>query len=358
MGEQTEISWATHTFNPWMGCTKVSPACANCYAERERDHRFGQVQWGPNGTRRMTADWRKPLKWNRDAEAAYRDVSERYPLPHQPDPRHFRPRVFCASLADVFEDWQGLITSHDGDHVYRCQECGHVGLWPVIRDNCPGCAKPVTKVHATMNDLRAKLFRLIDSTPWLDWLLLTKRPENIRRMWPVKHDSKPIFPGAPGKLGEPVPCIVKGARRDNVWLGTSVENQEYADKRIPELLACCDLSPVQFLSCEPLLGPVNLRTGVYQMPPSDESCGTTLSGIDWVIAGGESGPSARPSQPNWFRSLRDQCGSAGVAFHFKQWGEWAPDGCGSMIRVGKKAAGRLLDGVEHNAFPSTEHARA
>jgi hypothetical protein len=166
----------------------------------------------------------------------------------------------------------------------------------------------------TMDDVRARLFRLIDATPNLDWLLLTKRPENIQRMW-VKgfcdnhvceaskttgifcpHDSCDLDDG------------VRAAGRSNVWLGTSVENQEYAEKRIPHLLGCRDLARVLFLSCEPLLGPVDLSRW---MSSAEE-------GKFWVIAGGESGPEARPSHPNWFRGLRDQCAAAGVPFHFKQ----------------------------------------
>jgi protein gp37 len=179
--------------------------------------------------------------------------------------------------------------------------------------------------------------------------------------------------------------------RSNVWLGTSVENQEYADKRIPELLKCRDLSPVLFLSCEPLLGPVDLNAdGGWLVPweKSDGVCGPDAwnemfvcannhsakrylksekhgrniclqsgceatvypakPGIDWVIAGGESGPEARPTDPEWFRSLRDQCQTAGVPFLFKQWGEFGEH---LEQRVGKVRAGRSLDGVIHDGFP-------
>jgi len=224
--------------------------------------------------------------------------------------------------------------------------------------------------EATMDDVRRRLFALIDATPNLDWLLLTKRPENIKSMW----------------WGD----LVTGFRpksRENVWIGTSVENQEYANKRIPELLKCRDLSPVLFLSCEPLLGPVDLSQipiHGYNLPHLDVLRGGSWTGspwgfvnshnaprIDWVITGGESGPNARPSHPDWFRSLRDQCSAAGVAFHHKQGGEWGPietanpvqennamyhvcDGGERLYRVGKKAAGRLLDGVEHNEFPTLQ----
>lgn len=186
-----------------------------------------------------------------------------------------------------------------------------------------------------MQDVRNRLFELIDDTPYLDWLLLTKRPENIRRMWP-KFDQRCEVRSADGNLEN-----LYGHRRPNVWLGTSVENQDQANKRIPELLKLRDLSPVLFLSCEPLLGPVDLQglrigsefdnTG---LPWFDALDGTAFSSddvghgnpsINWIIAGGESGPNARPMHPDWARSLRDQCQASGVPFHFKQWGEWHPE---------------------------------
>lgn len=321
MGSNSKIEWTDHTFNPWIGCTKVSPACKNCYAERDMDHRYGKVAWGPDGTRVKTSDdnWRNPIKWDR--EAAESGV---------------RKRVFCASLADVFEDWQGPILDHKGKQIWVNES----GLW-VTDDGMQGFA--YRKRHVTMDDVRSELFRLIDSTPNLDWLLLTKRPENIR----------------------PMILDLKGFRLPpNIWLGTSVETQEYADKRIPKLLKCRDLSPVLFLSCEPLLGELDLGGFFSDIPSCDFD-----PGIDWVIAGGESGPNARPSHPDWFRSLRDQCNSAGVPFFFKQWGEIVqslePVQCRNrstgnfetipageaFVRIGKKAAGRELDGHEWNEFP-------
>lgn len=287
MSENSKIEWTDHTFNPWMGCTKVSPACANCYAERDFDHRYKKVQWGPSGTRVVTSDanWQKPLTWNRTAESL-----------------GVRHRVFCASLADVFEDWHGPMHDAKG-----------------------------RQLALTMNDVRIRLFDIIDRTPNLEWLLLTKRPENISRMWPTWEDAPAEYDGKPAYM-------------NNVWLGTSVENQEYADKRIPELLKCRDLSPVLFLSCEPLVGSVDIEHWLFNYDSPGVYCGPS---INWVIAGGESGPNARPSDANWFRSLRDQCEAASVPFHFKQWGEFNVDG----LRVGKKVAGRLLDGVQHDGLP-------
>lgn len=321
MAENSKIEWTHHTFNGWIGCAKVSKACDFCYAETSTPARVlranGVETWGAHGTLHRTseANWRQPVKWNKRAEAE----GKRY-------------RVFCASLADVFDNQ----------------------------------AKP---------EWRADLFALIRATPHLDWLLLTKRPQNIAKMLPPDW-------------GEGYP---------NVWLGTTVENQQEADRRIPHLLAVP--ARVRFLSCEPLLGPVDLGRvkGEGRAPfitYHDALEGACHDGeyyyvddprsgprLDWIIVGGESGPKARPMHPDWARSIRDQCAAAGVAFHFKQWGEWAR--CGDwyaehpvslplltsighawtdrpelvgphaewLARVGKKAAGRLLDGVEHNGLP-------
>jgi protein gp37 len=362
MAENSGISWTDHTFNPWMGCTKVSPACKNCYAERDMDHRYGKVAWGPSGTRVLTSDanWMKPVYWNKNAAI-----------------RGTRTRVFCASLADVFEDWDGTFLTHKGDNVLVCDNCGELANDGDLHGSCK-CGRFLQRVDwAGMNDVRKRLIHLIDETPNLDWLLLTKRPENIRKMW---NDI------------DPRPAGLVQQYRENVWLGTSVENQKYADLRIPELLKCRDLSPVLFLSCEPLLGDVNLSMVASNAPFQGLDSLTGLEfdyvaqetrnhpKVDWVIAGGESGPDARPSHPDWFRLLRDQCHSANVPFHFKQWGEWLPidqaerihDGSIESsvwrdkpskddlpiltLRVGGKKAGRLLDGVLHDAFPEVQHA--
>lgn len=289
MAANTKIEWADHTFNPWVGCSKVSAGCANCYAEEMMDKRYGRAQWGDNGTRVRTSDanWKKPLQWNKAAAAA----GERH-------------RVFCASLADVFED----------------------------RDE--------------LKSWRDDLFRLILATPNLDWLLLTKRPENVRRMMPFHNCELPL---------------------PNVWIGTSVENQEQADKRIPELLMIP--AKVRFLSIEPLLGQVDLKLWQSEGLPIDaEPFRERADLLHWVIVGGESGRDARPMHPDWVRSIRDQCQAADVPFFFKQWGEFSPyvkvvegntiidkelDG-GHVTRVGKHAAGRKLDGQIHDAVPEVK----
>lgn len=331
MAMNSKIEWTHHTFNPWIGCTKVSEGCANCYAET-RSKRFpDQGQWGQNGTRRVTSEsnWKLPLRWNRAAEKA----GERH-------------RVFCASLADVFE----------------------------ADDTMPeGSRLPVMNA-------RVGLFHLIMDTPHLDWLLLTKRPENIRPVLDsLRQEANHI---GDFKLSEMLTAWLDGSPPHNVWLGTSVENQEQADKRIPALLRVP--AALHFLSMEPLLGEVSLGCSEYDylagwnteirwngnpdsLPELDPY---RTDAIDWVIVGGESGKNARPMHPDWVRSIRDQCASAGVPFFFKQWGDWGPHGTPDilhhsfttdrslyrtdMYRVGKKAAGRLLDGREHNEMPEVK----
>jgi protein gp37 len=296
----SKIEWTDYTFNPWIGCMKVSEGCQHCYAE-VYGNRFG-VEWGPSGLRRRTSEgnWRKPLAWN---EKANREG--------------VTPRVFCASLADVFE--------------------GREETLPWLND----------------------LLHLIARCSGMTWLLLTKRPESVMRLIATatgRHASAWL--------------------EDNghVWIGTSVENQAMADRRIPELVQIP--AARRFLSCEPLLGPVNLFD-VSGWSNAAEWWGKRIK-IDWVICGGESGPDARPMHPGWARSLRDQCVSANVPFLFKQWGEFHPvvfdtgDGdigvlpsglidCdvkpkpvafdGEMERIGKKAAGRMLDGRTWDETP-------
>lgn len=396
MGENSKIEWTDHTFNPWIGCTKVAAGCAHCYAESFAK-RYGKAKWGPSGTRVKTSEayWRQPLKWNREAEAAGE-----------------RKRVFCASLADVFEDWDLEIRDSKGQIIHECEECGtrhggdaiaahgfECGAVAAPFDKEPRRCKGVCRV-ISLSDLRRDLFALIDRTPWLDWLLLTKRPENIRRMWSglVEGRASRVEGQTAGyvdvirRMGTALDSEPRTLNphpfRANVWLLTSVAEQCDADRNVPELLKCRDLVPVLGLSCEPLVGPVNLdRIEVFPggFIPSlfSHDWDQAPSGpLDWVIAGGESGPGARPMHPDWVRSLRDQCTAAGVAFHFKQWGEWAaadkpfpdfavtsgngtkcalmqPDGhvgtsgqCATaIVRVGKAKAGRLLDGREWNEFP-------
>ena len=260
MAEHSTIEWTDHTFNPWWGCTKVSPACDHCYAEGWAK-RTGHDVWGAKSSRRFLSEstWKQPERWNRAAARA-----------------GTRMRVFCASMADVFE-W------------------GH-----------------------RLSAARERLWELIERTPHLDWLLLTKRPHLVQRL-------------APWSTRWPA----------HVWLGTTAENQRFAAKRIPHLLEIpCR---IRFLSCEPLLGPVDLAQWIDD--------------LHWVIAGGESGGRARPTHPGWVRALREQCVAGNVAFHFKQWGAWQPreeagEGATvSFVRTTKKRAGRTLDGRCWNELP-------
>jgi protein gp37 len=322
MAENTKIQWTTHSWNPWRGCTKVHAGCAHCYAETLSGRNPGTLGvWGPTGTRVVASEamWKEPLKWNREAEQF----------------KHWknwtRPRVFCASLADVFEDWQGPMIDSHGVELYAKASGG----W---------CYKQIpeheVRPRLTLNDVRRRLFALIDATPNLDWMLLTKRPENVRRMWPTELDNKGFTP-------------VK-RRRDNVWLGTSVSDQATADKWIPELLELRDLTPVLFVSAEPLIGPIDFRrwfdpthmqscaecnydgeryvdTSKFEITKQGDArcpqCGSTFGGfagddceIDLVIVGGESGHGARPCNVEWIRSIVKQCGEAGCKVFVKQVG--------------------------------------
>ena len=255
MGIETGISWTDHTWNPWWGCTKVSPACDNCYAERD-SKRYGHAIWGKDAPRRFFGDkhWAEPLKWNYSAAR-----------------NGERKRVFCASMADVMEDRMDLDT------------------------------------------YRIRLWKLIEDTPNLDWLLLTKRPQNFRRMLPNSWSDMP---------------------RSNVWLGTTVESPAYlwrvdALREVPAVF--------HFLSMEPLIEAVPM-------------IGNYLSDIEWLIAGGESDGGrrvARAVPADWYRQLRDAAVSRSIPFHFKQWGEHD----GELVRIGKKAAGCELDGREWKEFP-------
>lgn len=273
MSANSEIEWTEHTFNIVWGCVRVSSGCQNCYAETLAK-RYGFDVWGPARTteRRTMSDhyWSQPLRWN---AFAARDRK--------------RARVFCSSMADVFED------------------------------------------HPTNERERPRLFSLIERTPHLDWLLLTKRPQHMIDMAPDTWRSS--WP-------------------ENIVAMTSAENQEMADLRIPELLKVP--AGRRGLSLEPLLGRIFL----------DEDW---LADIHWVITGGESGAKARPMSPVWVRSLRDQAVDAGVPFFFKQWGEylhhteshlrpavWREDEARlGYKRFGKKATGRILDGRTWDEYP-------
>lgn len=261
MAGVTGIAWCDHTYNIAWGCMKVSPGCANCYADT-LSRRYGFAVWGPAATTRRRTfgpkHWHDPRRWHRAAEQARE-----------------RRRVFCSSMADVFED------------------------------------------HPTIDAERAKLWPLIRETPWLDWQLLTKRPERI-----AGH--------LPPDWGDGYP---------NVWLGTSVESQPYAASRLRPLLAVPAV--VHFVSCEPLLGPVDLSPWLAGGARGEPVAAGRA--IGWVIVGGESGPWARPMDEADARSLIAQCKAAGVPVFLKQLGG----------RGDKRAgAAAVLDGRWWTEMPS------
>lgn len=248
---KTSIEWADYTFNPWAGCTKISPGCEHCYAAA-MGKRFN-VSWGDQAQRKIKTDqdfWQQPLKWN----ATAMNVGE-------------RRRVFALSMGDWLDDRVELID-------------------------------PLTR-----------LLEIIHLTPALNWLLLTKRPQlwETRMRSVTDHAIAAGYPIAHCWLHEPWPPL------SNAWTLVSCENQEAAERRIPALLRIPSI--IRGLSCEPLLGQIDLRPWLN-------------AGISWVIAGGESGPGARPCEFEWLRSLRDQCREKNVPFFLKQLGnhprgEWA-----------------------------------
>ena len=318
MGKSTGIEWTDHTFNPWWGCEKVSEACRSCYAE-EFANRFPKTRglWGKTAPRKVASEktWAEPLAW---FEAALSAGVQR--------------RVFCASMADVFEERPDLVAP-----------------------------------RARLMELAAKTVAH-GTDPGLVWMFLTKRPENVLDML-VGTALEDL---ARRKFYDPDPR--------QFWFGTTAESQGELEKRTSALGVIP--SRVHFVSCEPLLGPLDFCRGCPEC--GTEGCGFSL--VDWVIVGGESGENARPLYPDWVRSIRNQCQDTKTPFFFKQWGEWMPRERGvgvfdtlaehnrdrivdarglvhctreasgpiavPMSKVGKKAAGALLDGREHREFPA------
>jgi protein gp37 len=299
----TGIEWTDETWNPTTGCDRVSPGCDHCYAATMAARLKGMGQ----------------PKYQRDGDP--RTSGPGFGLTEHPDvldqPLRWRKprRVFVNSMSDLFH--------------------------PRVTD-----------------EFIARVWAVMAATPQHTYQVLTKRPKRMRT-WVT-------YWGSTWREGvmDPLP---------NVWLGTSVEDQQRADQRIPALLDTP--AAVRFLSCEPLLGPVRLdeiraADGVHYMPLTGTS--EPEPRMHWVIVGGESGPGARPMHPAWARDLRDQCTDAGVPFLFKQWGAWAYTGStpggtapphlfedGTVVwRVGKKAAGRELDGRTWDEFPEPAEVSA
>lgn len=251
MGTTTAISWTDHTFNPWWGCSRVSPGCQHCYAETF-SKRLGEDLWGKDSPRRFFGPkhWNDPVRWNLAALAAG------------------RPRlVFCASMADVFEDRDDLVGE------------------------------------------RARLFDLIEATPRLEWQLLTKRPENVLRLASRWADGWPA----------------------NAWIGTTVEDQARADERVPLLLEIpaavrflsCEplLGPVR-------LRPEWIELEIQAFGANGLTC---FPRVDWIIVGGESGPGHRPLNLDHARALRHQADVDVVPFFFKQVGGRTPTAGGDEL---------------------------
>lgn len=255
MAENSGIEWTHHTFNPWIGCTKVSAACDHCYAEAwdARGLQGGAKRWGPHAPRTLTKTWGNPRKWQKEAAA----TGQRF-------------RVFCASLADVADNHKSI-----------------QGQW------------------------RRDLVALIRACPDLDWLLLTKRPQNVAKLYPDLMEAWPA----------------------NVWMGASTENREEMLRR-GEALAKLP-AVVTFWSAEPLVG--DLGEIPAEIMPS------------WIITGGENAPNFRPAPADWFRGIRDQCAARGVPFLFKQWE--------GRSQKEIKAMGRELDGVIHDGYPAPHSHR-
>lgn len=298
MGKESGIAWTDGTFNPWWGCVEVSPACDNCYA-RTWDARFDGGHWGKDAPRRFFGNkhWNEPLRWDRAAAKSGK-----------------RFLVFCASMADVFENYKPRIGGAEtGESDLRVDP---------------------------LDEYRQRLWQLIRDTPHLTWLLLTKRPQNIGRML---HDD------------------LKGAA--NIWIGTTVESSAYLWRA--EKLAEYQWARVRFVSMEPLLDDVSIYhclTGSLSTPNHYR----VAKGIDWVITGGESGTGARKLEIDRVRKLRDECAGAGVPFLFKQADQGTPGvtlegdafakrdlrkGDDGLSRVHTIIERPFLDGVQWMQFP-------
>jgi protein gp37 len=322
MSSKSQIEWTDATWNPVTGCTKVSTGCKNCYAERLIERFKGKGSFSQVTLHEDRLG--HPLRWKRPRRIFVNSMSDLF---HEDIPDDFIDRVLAVMLLTPWHTYQVLTKRplrmrsyflNSGDP----ENCWHGRVLHAYRrmlaDGTASIAKDCEHQKAQGRSLDA-----------LTWGL---------------HDER-FLP--------------------NVWLGVSIENQETANSRIPLLLETP--AAVRFLSCEPLLGPISIYhaipCGYYCDPPEGEREGThhcylanSAAGINWVIVGGESGPGARIMDPEWARSIRDECAAATVPFFFKQWGEWAwtggPRGR-DFERVGKHKTGRLLDGREWNEMPGT-----
>ncbi|MFE9387544.1 DUF5131 family protein [Streptomyces sp. NPDC007025] len=338
MAQQSSIEWCDATWNPVTGCTKVSPGCDRCYAEtfaeRWRGTAGHHFETGFDLTLRPGA-LTAPLRWRKPRRIFVNSMSDLF---HQDVPDEYIARVWAVMALTPHHTYQVLTKRHGRMRSLLGSQSFVDAVWGEMERLSADESAPLARL--VRNDVRQRVAHWNSPSPW------------------------------------PVP---------SVWLGVSVEDQKRADLRVPALLDTP--AAVRFLSCEPLLGPIDLKRAVRAMG-SERGHGLTTSfvhaggccrkfhGIDWVIAGGESGPGARPMSPDWARSLRDECTAAEVPFLFKQWGAYQPTGwmvIGSPIdprnvlvghpiddlghrwemrRVGKKSAGRDLDGRTWNEFPT------
>lgn len=332
MADNTKIEWADATVNAVNGCSLASPGCTNCYAMR-----LAGTRMKSHPTRAgLTQDSKAGPVWT--GEVRLHEPALLQPLSWK------RPRrIFWNAHGDPFH---GAVPDEWIDRVFAVCALTPQHTHMILTKRSARMRQYLTGPH---------VFRVVDEIQ-----------ELAASGWPRAQ--------AQTRISSMVPL-------PNVWLGVSVEDQTRADERVPDLLATP--AAVRFISAEPLLGPVNLSNfdcngrglGFYWVNAltggHDDMCRpcAPVPKLDWVIVGGESGPGARPMHPAWARSLRDQCTNAGVAFHFKQWGEFlsqpapgakwsdgtpvaAEDEPVTYERVGKKAAGRLLDGIEHNGEPA------
>ena len=352
MSDNTKIEWADATVNAINGCSVVSPGCTNCYAMRLAGTRLKH-----HPTRKgLTTDSKAGPVWN--GQVRLHEPALMQPLAWK------RPRrIFWNAHGDLFHP---AVPDEWIDRVFAV------------------CALTQQHTHMILTKRSARMREYMGNA-------VGRVGDKIIQMRRERGDYGPIVPVPSIPLGMPWWPL------PNVWLGVSVEDQARADERILDLLATP--AAVRFVSCEPLFGPVDLEVAWHGENAIDSECWGDCawcnnghpplhncqagrqssielergrSGIDWVIVGGESGPGARPMHPAWARSLRDQCAAAGVPFYFKQFGEhiahpapsakWS-DGSAvdpdlepvTFERVGKKLAGRLLDGVEHNGMPAVPH---
>lgn len=338
MADKTTIEWTDMTWNPIRGCSRVSQGCTHCYAERNAARFSGPDQPYEGLIHPTTGGWNGSIKL----------VPEALQIPW----RLTRGRkIFVNSMSDLFHPgvpfefiaavfWVMSVTTR---HTYQILTKRPERMLEFFRWLLGGDERDFNSESARW-DMGDRICALADLNPSIQALGWT--PHSARR-------------GGYDNCGPAWPCT-------NVWLGVSVEDQATAEERIPILLQCP--AAVRWISAEPLLGHIDLRAVSFPSPFARSMYPGILPvpWLDWVVAGGESGPGARPMHPDWLRSLRDQCAAAGVPFLFKQWGEWAPydrsrnDGAAlatpnaldePLQRFGKKRAGRILDGAMHDGYP-------